>query len=168
MFTQLPNKNTRKGFTLIELLVVISTMVVVFSLGYANYRDFARRRIVDQHTESVMADLRLAQQYAFANRIYDTTPDNACEATNQHLQGYRFQRTGTTVYDIRMVCAAGVEVVKRTTLPAGVTIGLNPNTFLFRVLGRGTDLASDRTITISYQSFSRSITVTPSGNIYKN
>jgi len=71
------------GFTFVEILVVIVTMSVLFSFGYAGYRDYARRQNLEAWARKVSGDLRMAQQLASSG----AKPSNDCGV----LEGYHFR-----------------------------------------------------------------------------
>jgi len=150
------------GYTLLETLIVISISVLLFSIVYANYRDFSRRQILEEVAKQVVSDLRLAQEYALAGRK---------EASCITLTGYEFERTATTGYRINDVCTSGGGTeIKAITLPTDIQIGNfspAPSRFTFRVLARGTDRNGDISFTLTQVSTGRTktITISKNGNI---
>lgn len=163
-----------RGYSLIELTFVVATLVGIFSLGYANYREFQRRQYLDSAIRQTIADLRLAQQMAVSGYKPPTPAGNDCET--QELGGYIFDR-GTTpaAYRIYAVCpdwSNRVLVKGSVSLPSGVSmlsIGTPGNRFLFLPLARGIDQNSNVTITLRYTDSGvadRSIVVTPEGEIH--
>jgi prepilin-type N-terminal cleavage/methylation domain-containing protein len=158
----------KKGFTLVELLVVISIMVLLFSIGYANYRDFQRRQHLEGAVRMIKADLRLAQEMALAGRKPQYPSGNVCEIST--LGGYSFIRLSQNSYRIDAICSGVVTVKGPETLASGVEMASfsGGNTIFFRVLGRGIDAASDITITLTFPEAGiapRQIVVTPAGEI---
>lgn len=184
-----------KGFTLIELLIVIMIMALIFGLGFANYRDFQRRQVLEAAVRLVIGDLRFAQEQAISGRVRNDTPDNVCEPLP--LWGYYFRRDPalpTTTYLIEANCPGAVcpgtgctVEVKRENVQAKFTnvsifsmavpigAGGDPapaNTIRFKTLGQGTNIsrASPATIRLCLDSPTpcasfRDITVTWSGEI---
>ena len=71
------------GFTFVEILVVVVTMSILFSFGYAGYRDYARRQNLEAWARRVSGDLRLAQQLASSG----AKPSDDCGV----LEGYHFR-----------------------------------------------------------------------------
>lgn len=152
-FTYLEENKKRKyyGYTLLELLIVVSIMIIVFMIGFTNYRDYQRRQQLESGVRQVKSDLSLAQTYAITGKKPDTTPDNICE-TNA-LIGYAFVRISTTSYRIEASCSGGnVTVVGPIAMPTGIQItsmsGTPVDSLVFHVLGRGVDRPSDTTITL--------------------
>jgi type II secretory pathway pseudopilin PulG len=153
------------GYTLLETLIVISISVIVFSLVFANYRDFSRRQILEEVAKLVVSDIRLAQEYALAGRK---------EAGCVTLTGYEFERFSTGGYRINDVCTSGGGTeIKSVSLPADFQISSfspAPSRFTFGVLARGTNRDADVTFTLTQTSTGRtkSITVSKIGNITIN
>ncbi len=148
-------KGKLPGFTLVEVLVVISTMTILFGLGFANYRDFSRRQELEGVARMVEGDLRLAQQLAITGRV---------ELTCDSLQGFVFQRgVSENRYFIEDQCAlGGGNIIKTVVLPTGITIpGFGGgNRILFRVLGRGVDRNGDTTIFLNQAGSGNSVSIT--------
>lgn len=160
-----------QGFTLIELLVVIITMGLLFGFGYANYREFARRQQLEGVIRVFKADLRLAQQLALTGKK---------EVECGTLEGYRVRRAGAQSYEIGAICD-GTETcnntpsycIKTVNLPSNITLSpflLVPpgpgNRFTFLVLTKGVDSDATITFTQSGTSYTKSVNITPSGEIY--
>ncbi|MCH7641075.1 hypothetical protein IID22_02690 [Patescibacteria group bacterium] len=158
-----------QGFSIIELVVVIGTMALLFSLGYANYRDFQRRQQLDSVINEFKTDLRLAQQLALTGN-----KPTGCTT----LEGYRIRRDGDKSYKILAYCGSPVTCsvdpdycVKDVNLPSNISIGTfapSPgNRFMFQVLARGVDRDGETTITFTQDvtGDTRSVIVTPSGEI---
>src|SRR3989344_6849432 len=124
------------GFTFIELLIVIVVMALLFSVGYAGYREFQARQGIINVTRKIKADLRLAHEYALAQRSLCTVNDS--------LLGYEFV-AGSTSYEIRAYCDKSLPgpdytvSVKTENLPAGFSLTRIPvNTVSrFNILGKG-------------------------------
>ena len=74
-----------QGFTIVELVVVIGTMAILFSLGYANNREFQRRQQLESVVREFKVDMRLAQQLALTGK-----KPAGCAT----LEGYRIIREG--------------------------------------------------------------------------
>lgn len=157
------------GFNLIELLVAISIMGILFAAGYANYRDFSRRQVLQNMAKTVQGDLRLAQSTASSAKL---PPDASCN-TNGDLTGYFFNVLANNRYEIRASCSGGAvsTVSKVVTLTNGITIASPypvPNPILFKVLGSGTNItAASTTITLvqSGTGDTASITISKEGKI---
>jgi prepilin-type N-terminal cleavage/methylation domain-containing protein len=155
------------GFTLIELLVVISVMVLIFGLGYANFRGFRRRQMVESAARQIRGDLRLAQEQALAG----AKPATDCPTLN----GYNFYpRLAERRYEIVPNCEGGFPApIKSVELPEDIAININSRCYampssvpwflcwwigcppisceliLFKVLGQGTNIPVGSTVTIT-------------------
>ena len=172
-----------KGFSLIELMIVVSLMGLLFVAGVANYRSFARRKILDSAVNLIRADLKLAQTSALSG-VKPMTAE--CDSPNR-LSGYALTFTSSTTYQIEAYCTGSASpVVSKsvtTELPnAGVSVATvrdscsvvgSPTTdsgIFFKVLGKGTLLPSGQCfyITISQTGTSNQavITVGYSGEIF--
>lgn len=157
----------RVGFTLIELLVVLTIMFLLFGLGYANYRDFARRQSILAIAREMRTDIRLAQEQALAG----AKPSAGCNV----LDGYRFRvDTFSRSYSIHPFCGGSeLTFVKEVTLPAEiasvVVAPVSANPLLFKTVGQGNSLPSggvfDITLTQVVTGYSQTITVTSGGEI---
>lgn len=130
---------SKKGFTFIELLVVIATMVILFGVGYANFRDFQRRQYLESARRMMISDLRLAQEYALAGR--------GC-GTQNVLNHYSFKIINPTSYRIEAVCGNNVVMsVKGVNMPSDIRIS-SPSSFdlWFYPLGKGTNIQGEQTV----------------------
>lgn len=157
---------TFSGYTLIEILVGITIIALLFSLGYANYRDYARRQALIGAARKIKADLRLAQEFALAGK-------KPSDCSGNVLDGYRFKiDTSADTYDIVAVCGGVEENVDRNDIEVGEGIDIssttNPSSILFKVLGQGTDLDASGAIIIFIQEGTGeelSVTVNANGEI---
>ncbi|KKR30707.1 hypothetical protein A2715_01665 [Candidatus Woesebacteria bacterium RIFCSPHIGHO2_01_FULL_39_32] len=161
------------GFTFIELLIVIVVMALLFSVGYAGYREFQARQGIINVTRKIKADLRLAQEYALSQR-------KLC-AANDFLLGYEFVASSTS-YEIRAYCDRSLPgpdytvSVKIENLPTGFSLIRIPvNTVpRFNVLGRGVYISlppNTPSMTIRVRETSsgayKDIIIKSSGEIYE-
>jgi len=130
------------GYTLLELLVVAAVAGLLFSFTYASYREFARNQTLLATARAVKGDLRLAQ-----NKALDGKKPTGCVV----LQGYQFNRLSPTSYTIEAVCSNATYTVKtENSIFEDTTMGLpSPNPILFKVLGKGTNIAEGSSATIS-------------------
>jgi prepilin-type N-terminal cleavage/methylation domain-containing protein len=150
--TKIKNKN---GFTLVELLVGVTIIVILFSIGLASYRNFARRQELQGYIKTLTSDLRSAQQLALSGQ----KPDPSIGLCDR-LNGYSFFRSGSDSYQIRANCSEGERIVKTVDLPTTIVISSTVSTTRFKVLGLGTDLVSDNIITLSSTATGNSADVT--------
>lgn len=147
------------AYTLIELLIGISIISIIFSVGFASYRDFSRRQALTGVTKSIVSDLRLIQQKSLSGE----KPDSCTT-----LSGYQMDITSTTTYNLVADCSTNVVVKTVDLAEAGVTISSNADPIIFKVLGQGTDLSSGATITVTNPKMgkSSSINVGIGGDVY--
>lgn len=149
------------GYSIIELLVVISIMIIIFTLGLANYKNFSQKQKLENIASQIKGDLRLAQEYASGARKTGVCTE---------LHGYTFSRNGSSRYEVRQNCDANAcnagDVIKSITLPTGITLS-NFSCFRFNVLGRGTDRSGDIVITVNLanSSYTKNVTITKYGEI---
>ncbi len=132
---------------MIELLVTISIIVIVFSIGIANYRDFSRREALNGISKQIKADLRTAQQLSLSGK----KPESASCSV---LDGYRFSLNGQNGYKLEAICNnSGVtSLVEHKVVDLGedITISLVSPTVEFKVLGQGTNLETTNIITLTH------------------
>ena len=166
-----------QGFTLIELLVVIITMGLLFGFGYANYRSFQRRQQLESVVREFKTNLRLAQQLALTGKK---------EVECSSLEGYRIQRIEVLnppfppdqFYEIGAVCDGNETCtntpsycIKTVKIPQNITLGPFPapgNRFTFQILTKGVDRDATTVITFTQSGtgYTKSVNITPSGEIY--
>jgi prepilin-type N-terminal cleavage/methylation domain-containing protein len=142
--------NRKSGYTLIELLVGLTIIAIVFSIGFAGYRDFSRRQAVAGVTKSIQSDLRNAQQLALTGQKptvdYLNNP-----VTCTRLSGYSFSRISAINYQIIANCVNAVNanhIVKNITLSSDLS--LSAGSVKFKVLGQGTDLSAPVIFTVTH------------------
>jgi prepilin-type N-terminal cleavage/methylation domain-containing protein len=140
--------NRKSGYTLIELLVGLTIIAIVFSIGFAGYRDFSRRQAVAGVTKSIQSDLRNAQQLALTGQKPDTCT---------RLSGYTFASVSSTSYSISANCSNGSIEVKNVNL---VDTTLSAGSVMFKVLGQGTDLPDSLIFTVTHTSGATPGTIT--------
>lgn len=151
-----------RGYTLIEVLIVVSILTIIFTVGFARYRDYERRQKVVTITRQVKGDLRLAQEEALSGR-----KPSGCTGV---LNGYFFRRLNSSTYVIQANCTNATIEVKRVELILGTTINFSSgDSILFKPIGSGTDIPSgvDTLITVSFApySYTQVITITSGGEI---
>ena len=140
-----------KGYTLIELLVGISILAIIFGVGFASYREFARRQSISGILKVIKADLRLAQQLSLTGQ----KPDGVVCTT---LVGYIFMRADSVSYQLIADCTNANHIIKTVSMPENTTISAGSVTF--KVLGQGTDLTAPLTFSIVNSTAQTSGTVT--------
>lgn len=151
------------GYTLIEILIAITIIGLIFSVGYINYRQFSRKQALFSVARGVKSTLRFAQERALAGE----KPSEAECLSQGSLNGYDFFVDSNVSYRIQANCTGGLVDVKTISLPQGITISSSPARFTFKVIGAGTNLSSDATITLTQVATGNVvvITVTPGGEI---
>lgn len=156
----------QQGYTLIELLIGISIIGIIFSVGFANFRDFARRQAIAGASREIAGELRLAQERALSGQ----KPSHVnCNDPNR-LSGFSFLVEDSTSYSIQAVCSAGTVDIKNVTLSPGIEISTpSPNPIVFKVLGEGTNIPDSSPASLDVihtQSGDKaSILITSSGEI---
>ena len=129
-----------KGFTFIELLIGLVIMAIIFSIGFANYREFSSRQKIEGATREIKADLRLAQQKATIG-----SKPTWCDINGYDLTGYRVWRASSTSYSVRALCEGNEVPIKFVQLT-----DYYPNIFLsdfdvtFLPLGEGAYSPTDQ------------------------
>lgn len=143
--------NRKSGYTLIELLVGLTIIAIVFSVGFAGYRDFSRRQLVSGVTKSIVSDLRNAQQLALTGQkpVVDYQGNSV---TCTRLSGYSFSRISATNYQIRAHCDNVALPISIKNIILSSDLSLSNGSVKFKVLGQGTDLTDTLTIIISHIS----------------
>ncbi|MBL7036743.1 prepilin-type N-terminal cleavage/methylation domain-containing protein [Candidatus Microgenomates bacterium] len=147
-----------KGYTLIELLVGITIISIVFTIGYASFREFSRRQALTGITKIIKGDLRLAQQLALTG---EKPAVGACTT----LQGYTFAPSSDSYTLVANCSPDGDRIVKTVNLEDEIT--LTGTSILFKVLGLGTNLSSDSVLNLSHSIAGGSVDITigPGGEI---
>ena len=152
----------KSGYTLIEVLVGLTIIGLIFSFGFVSFRDFARRQVLASAARALRGDLRLAQGQALAGK---KPSDVFCNSPNT-LDGVNFRVVDPSNYTFEASCTGGAVQIKSVDLPSDVSISTpSPNPILFRVLGRGTNIAvGDVTITLTQSSTSSTADIVISAN----
>jgi prepilin-type N-terminal cleavage/methylation domain-containing protein len=128
------------AYTLIELLIGISIISIIFSVGFASYRDFSRRQALTGVTKKIVSDLRTLQQKALAG-------EKPAGCTT--LDGYKVNISSDS-YSLYADCSSDILIKTVDLIEDGATLTSTAtnNTITFKVLGQGTNLTSAVTITI--------------------
>lgn len=128
------------AYTLIEILVALTIVGTLFTFGYVNYRDFARRQVVSGAAKMLEGDIRLAQQQALSGQ-----KPSGCTQT---LDSYEVL-FGTNSYQVFANCGASILVKGPVTLPSDISLSsYSVNPIKFYVLGRGTNIPSGHNASI--------------------
>lgn len=143
-----------KGYTLIEVLVVITILGILFSIGYANYRDFGRRQALVGSVKQLEGDIRMVQQ----NALSGIKPQDTICDTNT-LTNYQIEMDcndpDDCKYTINANCSDHTVLVQTKTL-SGVSISSTQNPIIFELLGRG---ASEAVITLTQEVTGKTSTI---------
>ena len=148
------------GYTLIELLIVMMTMVLLFGLGFANYRGFQRRQMLEGVVRTVKTDLRLAQASALSGK---KPSSGTCSAAASNILYYSFVYSDADTYSVNAVCPSGSNTIKQVDIAGAAMSAFSE--IRFNVLGRGTNITGQTVITITSGSGSKDITVRSGGTI---
>lgn len=148
----------KNGFTMIELLISISIMTIVFTIGFASYREFSRRQVLSGVAKELKSDLRTLQQLALTGQKPE---DVSCVM----LDGYIFEISDPDTYRLSANCINGlgssVEYLTKevSLLNDSVSISATQNSIYFKVLGQGTDLDSTNIITLTQDNTGKTVSV---------
>lgn len=158
-------KRTSYAFTLVEILIGLTIVGLIFSFGFANFRDFSRRQALLGEKRKVTGDLRLAQEQALSGN----KPANISCASPDTLNGYNFYVPDVSSYIIQANCSAGTVDTKTVELSDGITISVpTPNPIIFKSLGLGTNIPAGGitlTLTQSETGATQTIDITETGEI---
>ena len=158
--------NVKTGYTLIEVLVGLAIISLLFTVGYAGYRDFAKRQVLNNAYEELKINLTFARQQALAGE--KTSGSYTCQG---NFQGYRLNFTFVSQsgpsYSLAIRCTTYSPSIRTVPLPSGITFSSSgPAGVTFNAIAQGTDLTSDLVLTLSQTTGgSRPITITKQGTI---
>jgi len=162
---ELPTTSQNKAYTLIEILVVLTIIGILFTVGYAGYRDFGRRQALAGAAKIVQGDLRKAQQNALSGQ----KPSHIFCNNPRTLDGYFFRVNSETSYEIGASCSGGDVVTETITVPGNISISSpTVNPILFKILGTGTNISSgDAQIILTQDVTGNTLTINigPGGDI---
>lgn len=156
------------AYTLIEILVTLTIIGILFSFGYASFRDFARRQELAGAAKQLQGDLRLAQQMALSGQK-PTTGCGTLSGINFRVESSSCAGNTGSSYAIEFNCSGIIQSPpsKCVDFPKDISVippGVNPITF--NVLGNGTNLSDDDIIILNQSTINTlSVTVTAGGEI---
>jgi Tfp pilus assembly protein FimT len=161
----LPHEVCTFGFTVIELLIVVVTMVLLFTIGFANFRGTQKRQELSSATQKIKTDLRYVQELALSNR--------SKPATCTLLRGYKLKYVDSKSYKIYANCNSGASTtdIELDTNKIDISNKFPDVTFssfsdiIFLTLGRGVETSSNIVITVTNSTGSQTITITKGGEI---
>lgn len=151
-----------RGYTLIEILIALSITALIFGLGYVGYRDFSRRQLVNSAAQTLVGDLRLAQEQSIAGK-----KPTGCVV----LDGYKvFVDVAAKEYTISANCSDQDYLVKTVSIsPQIVLTAPTTNPIIFRPIGLGTNIPMNTSVTIVLShpgiNYSNSVTIGSGGDI---
>jgi len=157
----------KKGYSLVEILVVLTITGAIFGLGYVGFRDFARRQSVNSAAKTFKTDIKLAQEQAASGKKVA-----GCVV----LDGYKvIVDASNSLYTISASCSSGSGKtdyeIKSKKLTSDVAVTIVPqNTFIFKSIAQGTDIASGESITVTFTQsagggYAVSVVIAASGGI---
>jgi prepilin-type N-terminal cleavage/methylation domain-containing protein len=153
----------QNGFTIIELIIAMAIMGVLFTVGYANFREYSQQKILEKAVLTIEGDIRLAQQLARSGKKIGT-----CDV----LSSYQFTVTSNTSYQIDAKCNNGTFTERIETsvfLQTDTTINIpSTNPIDFYVLARGTNIPNSTpaliTVTHPLTGRTKTISISSSGD----
>jgi prepilin-type N-terminal cleavage/methylation domain-containing protein len=153
--------DSKNGYTLIEILITLTIVALLFSFGYASFRDFSRRQALSNAVGAVQGDLRIAQG--------DSATGQKPAGCSDTLIAYNFRivTTSPAEYVIEAICGVTKTTVKDVTLDPSIILS-NPGPIQFKVLDQGTNAGDSNwilTFTQAGTSSTATVTVTTGGNI---
>ena len=162
-----------KGYTLIEVLVVLTIIGVLFSVGFASYRDFSRRQALAGIAKQIVGEMRLAQQMALSGEKPSACGNNVLDGIGFEIKLLTQDSKDYYNYKIRAVCGGEpYPILKDYSFPAGSVIfdfsNFSINPIIFKVLGQGTNIPDgipDRLLLKDLSNNSYEITVDSGGVI---
>jgi len=145
LFTKDRKETSNSGFTLVEILVSLTIIGLVFGFGFVGFREFSRRQSLQGAKRKLLGDLRLAQQQALSGK-----KPASIECSNPNtLNGFDFEVISQSDYRVRANCTGGNVEVKSVELTEEVSITASTPIITFKILGKGTTLPADATITLT-------------------
>ncbi|MEK9154844.1 MAG: type II secretion system protein [Patescibacteria group bacterium] len=147
----------QKGFSLLELLLVVGILSIISLVAFGAYRDFVKNSGLDSIAKGIIFDLKGARAKAMT-------------AENNLKWGAHFINSTDDYYEIFSTPTDYSSA--STTIDSTVYLGGNisfsepavSSTIIFAKI-KGT-ISATTTITVISESNSKTITVTPIGNIY--
>lgn len=150
------------GYTLIEILIGIVILSILFSIGFAGFRDFSRRQSLEVLARKIKGDLALAREKAISG---EKPTDEVCLT----LSGYNFLVETNSNYVLQAVCSGVPVEIKNVEIGSNLVISVpSPNPIVFKVLSKGTNIPptpAEIIITQTESQKSFTVTVTQAGEI---
>lgn len=152
----------RKGYSLVEILVVLTITGAIFGLGYAGFRDFARRQSINSAAKTFKTDIKLAQEQAFSGKKVQ-----GCGV----LDGYKVSvDSANSLYTIFASCSNAEYEIKSKELPPDIVMTVaTQNVFTFKSIGQGTDIPAGESVTVTFSQkasgYSVPVIISASGGV---
>jgi prepilin-type N-terminal cleavage/methylation domain-containing protein len=154
------------GFTLVELLIAIGLLLFLFLIAIPNYRSYQRSRSLERAYQQIVADLRMAQEYAMSGKKPQDT-GNPCLTNN--LEKYFVEWDSKYIYTVGVKCSTSYKLKVVDLTETGIIMS-NFGSIGFKVLGEGTDISigSPRIITLTQANTgaTRRVIINASGEIH--
>jgi type II secretory pathway pseudopilin PulG len=152
-------KKTALGYTLIELLIVITLIVLLFTLGMAQYNQFNRRQILTKARDELVSNLRLVQSKSLAGEKPDACGDEA-------LTGHKLKFIDNQKYEIVAVCGDEIDIKTGLSLPGEIIKESGPSEVFFKGLSQGTGIVVGQgEIVLAGFNETKTVTITSAGEI---
>jgi len=156
------NKKQRffSGFTLIEVLVTLG-IVAILSYSLLGYnRSSEKINVLNRYSQRLLTDLRTAQNMAIQTQQYD----------GQSVQGWGVHFDPSTYKIFADLSDGSRAYLEPVNLPSYLSLNSSISDIVFKpplgdIIDNEGNSISEATITISFSSFSKTISVTKIGNI---
>ena len=157
--------HNRLGYSLVEVLVSLAIVGLLFTFGFASFRDFSRRQHLISVARSIKGELRLIQ----AKAISGEKPEEVeCTGVNT-LITFNFQIVNPSTYQVVAVCSGGSVTTKTETISDDTTMASSQNPISFKVLGQGTNVSAGAGAIITFTQVgtnsTATVTVTEGGEV---
>ncbi len=170
------SQQKRTGFTLIELMVVVSISIILMGSAMAGFINFRARQQVLADAKDVQQLIRSAQVKARLQDVPDVvaaTP-TYCHSDSSRLQGYRVKFSSATALSLVPLCGGTLATATEQTASSTLTVANStlsiasvslPQNFSFYTLQRGTNIPSDRVVTLTGSGYKYCFTVGVGGSV---
>lgn len=161
------NSSASSAYTLIEILIVLVIIGLFTSIGYANFRGYARRQQSINIARQVEADLRYAQELSLSGQ----KPAGFCNNKGDQLDAIVFNVNGESSYQIYAHCileSGGEDTsssFKNISLPESIKFQPVSLNIMFYTIGRGTNLSDDITLSICTDQEDSGLLISKQGKI---
>ncbi len=152
----------KKGYTIIELLIVIFILILIFTLGQANFRSFRQRQKVESAVRRFKSSLQLAKGKALSGQ-----KPAGCGV----LKSYTIDRASAYEYNLRSVCdnqlCSNGNIESRVSLSPDTNIRFVGGNFCVEFIPVGRGVSGSHNITISdiQTNISQTVSITVDGVI---